>query len=135
MRDCYCCSGDKFEDCCQPIIEGIIKPATAEALMRSRYSAYATVNAEYILQTTHRSTRKFHDADAIKKWAKSSLWQKLEIILIIKGSPKDFKGIVEFKAYYLDLSLQPQIHHELSNFVRESGEWFFVDGKIPNFLK
>ena len=135
MRNCYCCSGETFENCCQPFIEGITKPLTAEDLMRSRYSAYVTVNVEYLLKTTHPKTRKFHDATAIKEWAKSSLWQKLEIISIAQGSANDKKGTVEFKAYYLDPNLTPQIHHENSNFVKELGKWFFVDGKILNVVK
>lgn len=132
MRNCYCCSGNKFEDCCQPFLDGMVKPSTAEALMRSRYSAYSLVKVDYILKTTHPSTRRFHTAQAITQWAKSSLWQKLEIISTIKGTPKDSKGMVEFKAFYLDLGLQPHLHHEKSDFIRELGEWFFVDGKVVN---
>ena len=132
MRNCYCCSGDKFEDCCQPFLDGMAKPSTAEALMRSRYCAYVTLNVAYILKTTHHSKRTFHDAQAIKDWAKSSIWQKLEIISTIKGTPKDSTGTVEFKASYLDLGLQPKCHHERSNFIKVSGEWFFVDGKVAD---
>ena len=128
--DCYCCSGYKFEDCCQPFISGIAKPATAEELMRSRYSAYATVEIDYLLRTTHPSTRKFHDAETIERWAQSSVWQKLEIISTDKGNSSDKQGMVEFKAYYLDEYQQPQIHHEHSNFLKELGKWFFVDGKV-----
>lgn len=127
--NCYCCSGKEFEDCCQPFINGIAKPKTAEELMRSRYSAYATVEIDYLLRTVHPSTRKFHNAESIEQWAKSSSWQKLEIISTIDGGPKDKKGMVEFKAYYLDEQQQLQIHHEHSNFLKELGKWFFVDGK------
>jgi SEC-C motif-containing protein len=128
--NCYCCSGKNFADCCQPYISGIAKPATAEALMRSRYSAYATGAVEYILRSTHPSVRKFHDAESIENWAKSSVWQKLEIVSTDKGDVKDKQGTVEFKAYFLDADGQPQIHHEGSNFTKELGKWFFVDGKI-----
>ena len=98
--------------------------------MRSRYSAYATDAVEYIIKSTHPSTRKFHDAESIKIWAKSSVWQRLEINSKIGGEAKDKKGTVEFKAYFLDANQEPQIHHELSNFAKELGRWFFVDGKI-----
>ena len=98
--------------------------------MRSRYSAHATGAVEYILRSTHPSVRKFHDGESIENWAKSSVWQKLEIISIVKGEVKDKQGTVEFKAYFLDADGQPQIHHENSNFVKELGKWFFVDGKI-----
>lgn len=127
--NCYCCSGKEFEDCCQPFINGIAKPKTAEELMRSRYSAYVNVEIDYLLRTVHPSTRKFHNAESIEQWAKSSSWQKLEIISTIDGGPKDKKGMVEFKAYYLDEQRQLQIHHERSNFLKELGKWFFVDGK------
>ncbi len=127
---CYCCSGRKFEDCCQPFIKGFAKPLTAEELMRSRYSAYAVCAVEYILRSTHPSTRKFHDREPIENWAKSCEWQKLEIVSKSEGEAQDKFGTVEFKAYFLDENRQPQIHHELSNFQKELGKWFFVDGKI-----
>lgn len=130
MIDCYCCSGKKFASCCEPFLTGIAKPLTAEELMRSRYSAYVTVNIEYLLKTTHPSTRKFHDAESIKTWAESNNWQKLEIISTEKGTAKDKQGIVEFKAYYFDSNSNPQIHHEVSNFQKELSKWFFVDGFI-----
>ena len=98
--------------------------------MRSRYSAYATGAVEYLIKTTHPSVRKFHDAESIENWAKSSEWQKLEIVSADKGDTKDKHGTVEFKAYFLDANGQPQIHHEISNFTKELGKWFFVDGKV-----
>jgi SEC-C motif domain protein len=128
--NCYCCSGREFEDCCQPFISGLAKPVTAEDLMRSRYTAYATLRVEYILRTTHPSTRKFHEPQAIERWAKTNRWQKLEILSTTKGNSSDKQGTVEFKAYYLDADQQPQIHHENSSFRKELGKWFFVDGKI-----
>ena len=130
---CYCCSGGEFEDCCQPFIRGLAKPSTAEALMRSRYSAYATAHIEYILRSTHPSTRKFHNAESIENWARSSVWEKLEIVSTDQGKTQDKLGTVEFKAYFLDENRQPQIHHEISNFAKELGKWFFVDGL--KFLK
>ncbi len=132
--NCYCCSGQKFADCCQPFINGIAKPPTAETLMRSRYSAYATVDVPYILRTTHPSTRKFYEPQLIRQWAESSSWQKLEIWSTTLGGVRDKRGTVEFKAYYLDSDQQPQIHHEFSNFVKELGKWFFVDGKVVKTL-
>lgn len=128
--NCYCCSEKDFADCCAPFIIGAAKPASAEELMCSRYSAYCLANVEYILRTTHPSTRKFHEPVAIQQWARSNNWQKLEIISTIEGNLKDKKGIVEFKAYYLDSDNKPHIHHERSNFARELGKWFFVDGKV-----
>lgn len=128
--NCYCCSDKNFEDCCEPFIKSVSKPKTAEALMRSRFSAYATIAVEYILRSTHPSVRKFYDAESIENWAKSSRWQKLEIISKSSGEATDKKGTVEFKAYFLDAENNPQIHHELSNFEKYLGKWFFVGGKV-----
>ena len=127
---CYCCSGREFENCCEPFIKGAKKPSTAEELMRSRYAAYATRQIEYLLRSTHPSTRKFHDPQAIGRWASENRWQKLEIVATDQGSPADKQGIVEFKAFYTDADDRPQVHHERSNFRKELGKWFFVDGKV-----
>lgn len=128
--NCFCGSSKKFENCCQSFIDGTAKPATAEELMRSRYSAYAVCAVEYILRSTHPSTRRLHDAKLIENWAKLNRWQRLEIIAKNGGEATDKKGTVEFKAYFTDENEQPQIHHEISNFRRELGKWFFVDGRI-----
>ncbi len=98
--------------------------------MRSRFSAYATGSIEYLQRSTHPSTRRLYDDESIEIWAKSNVWQKLEIVSKVGGEPKDRQGTVEFKAYYLDTDRKPQIHHERSNFAKELGRWFFVDGKI-----
>lgn len=130
--NCYCSSEKEFGDCCQPFIDGTAKPLTAEELMRSRFSAYATVAVEYLIKTTHPSMRKFHDAESIENWAKSNVWKKLEIVAKSGGDAKGEKGTVEFKAYFTDAENVAQVHHELSTFQKELGRWFFVDGKIKS---
>ena len=121
MQQCYCGSKLSFENCCQPVIAGIQNAVVAEQLMRSRYSAYCIQAADYLVATTHASTRKFHKKAAILEWSKSNSWLKLEII-------SSTENTVEFKAFYLDESLKAQTHHEKSTFVCENGSWFYVDG-------
>lgn len=121
MQQCYCGTELSFENCCQPIIEGLQKATSAEQLMRSRYSAYCIQAADYLVATTNASTRKFHKKADILEWSKSNTWLKLEII-------SSTENTVEFKAYYLDESLKANIHHEKSKFVLEEGNWFYVDG-------
>ncbi|TDD74396.1 YchJ family protein [Flavobacterium caseinilyticum] len=122
---CYCGSDKIFQDCCEPIIKGIQKAPTAESLMRSRYSAYATHQADYLLETTHISERKYYSKSDILNWATSNQWLQLEIINATENT-------VEFKAYFLDSKRQKQIHHELSTFKFENGSWFYVDGQFFN---
>ena len=121
MTNCYCGSSKTFENCCKIYIKGIQKPATAEVLMRSRYSAFATGEADYLVATTHSSTRKFHKKSDFLAWSKSNQWIKLEVIASTETT-------VTFKAYYLDYQLKAQIHHEHSTFTFENGTWFYVDG-------
>jgi SEC-C motif-containing protein len=129
MKNCYCSSEKNFEECCEPFLLGKAKPLTAEELMRSRYSAFATANLEYIMQTIQSAKRKHYIPEAILDWAKSSTWQKLEIVSTQKGMAKDFNGMVEFKAFYINSEGKAEVHHERSIFVKELGKWFFVDGE------
>lgn len=123
QNKCYCGLEKIFQDCCEPIIKGIQKAPTAESLMRSRYSAYATHQADYLLESTHISERKYYSRSEILLWATSNKWLQLEIL-------KSTETTVEFKAYFLDSKLQKQIHHELSTFKLENGSWFYVDGNF-----
>ena len=119
--NCPCCSLIAYNLCCEPTVFGVSKAATALALMRSRYSAYVLHQADYLLDTTHRSERKSYSKTEILNWAKSSTWLQLEII--------DFsENTVEFKAHFLDVHKQKQVHHELSTFIFEDGNWYYFSG-------
>ena len=120
---CHCGSQKNFDECCEPFINGTEKATTALELMRSRYSAYVTHAADYLLATTHISERKLYSKTEILNWATSNQWLQLEIIEATENT-------VEFKAYFLDNKLQKQIHHEFSTFKLENGSWFYVDGKF-----
>lgn len=120
---CHCGSHINFIDCCKRYISGVQNAPTALALMRSRYSAYATLDADYLVGTTHISTRKQHKRKDILDWSQSNQWIKLEVLAATDMA-------VEFKAFYLDPQMQMQIHHELSTFKAEAGKWFYVDGEF-----
>ena len=123
MNNCYCGSHKLFENCCKPFIEGFQFPKNPEELMRSRYSAYAIQNADYLIATTHISQRKNYSKEDILEWAKENTWIKLEVL-------NANTTIVEFKAYYLDKALKAQLHHEKSTFKQEEGIWYYVDGEF-----
>lgn len=119
---CYCGSGNKFPDCCEPYIKGNKIAETAEILMRSRYSAYAVQDADYLWMTTALKERRHHSKSAILDWARTNQWLKLEILKVTETT-------VEFKAYYLDAQLKAQIHYEKSTFSNDQGIWYYVDGE------
>ncbi|WP_310555533.1 YchJ family metal-binding protein [Flavobacterium sp.] len=121
MSDCYCSAENTFENCCENYLLGTEKAPTAQVLMRSRYSAYCVQNIDYLIQTTHTSTRKFYNKQDVFDFATQNKWIKLEILNFSET-------IVEFKAHYLDVNKKPQIHHEKSTFKNENGIWYYVDG-------
>lgn len=126
---CVCGLGESTETCCGPIIQGRTPPETAEALMRSRYSAYVLGEVDYILGSLHPDHRQDVDRDATETWSKKATWTGLEVVTTEGGGPKDDVGIVEFIARF-ELNGVPQTHHELAEFARANGRWYYVDGKI-----
>ncbi|WP_343631412.1 YchJ family metal-binding protein [Fluviicola sp.] len=118
---CYCCSQKSFEACCEPFLLGTAFPATAEELMRSRYSAYVTKNVPYIMETTSPKFRKYYSAKSILEWAASSTWISLEIL---SASEKR----VKFVATYLDGNGELTRHTEDSRFEKIGDRWYFRDG-------
>ena len=122
MSGCYCGNSVSFQNCCEPYIKGIKNAPTAEALMRSRYSAFATGAADYLVNTTHISKRRLHNKKDILAWSQSNKWLKLEVLASTETT-------VTFKAYYLDENLKAQVHYEHSTFKLEDGKWFYVDGE------
>ena len=121
--NCPCCSGKHYENCCKPFHTGEKHAPTAETLMRSRFSAFAIPNGEYLMKTTLPTKRKFHNKEDLQEWGEINEWKKLEIL-------KSSLNQVEFKAYYNDENGKPQIHHEFSLFQRENDRWYYVSGEF-----
>ncbi len=130
MQSCHCGSGQPFSTCCAPYIEGIESAPTAEALMRSRYSAYVEGAVDYLGETLHPQHRADWDRDATARWAADARWQGLEIVSTEAGQPDDLEGFVEFVAHY-DEGVARKRHHERSRFQFHEGRWYYVDGDVP----
>ena len=122
--NCPCCSGKLYENCCKPFHTGEKHAPSAETLMRSRFSAFAIPNGEYLMETTLPTKRKFHHKKDLQEWGEINEWTKLEII----KTPA--LNQVEFKAYYNDANGKPHIHHEHSLFKNLHGRWYYVSGKF-----
>jgi len=133
---CPCRSTDQnqkltFDKCCQPYIEKKKKAPTAEALMRSRYTAYVVKNIDYVDETQVNSAEEKFDKEEALKWAESSDWMGLDILKTVKGEVEDNTGTVEFVAHYKDKASGTELHHrETSLFTKVSGEWKFKEGHI-----
>jgi SEC-C motif domain protein len=117
---CPCGSGDPLDACCGRWHHSLLAP-TAEALMRSRYSAYVLQNAAYLLATWHPGTRPDSiDFEAGTKW--------LGLTLKSARETGPDQAEVTFVARYR-VGGKPAVRlHERSRFVREDGRWLYLDG-------
>ena len=130
MTDCPCGSGLEYAACCEPCITGVAPAATAEALMRSRYSAYVVHDIPYLGETLHPQHRSDWDEAATLKWAENAQWNSLEIVSTSAGGVDDDEGVVEFIALYKEDNMDKR-HHETSRFSKYNGRWYYVDGQLP----
>lgn len=126
LPPCPCGSGQAYGACCGPCVDGTKQPATADALMRSRYTAYVHAQEEYLLRTWHPSTRP--PALNLAEGARVK-WFGLEVVRTEAGGVSDAEGIVEFVARYKQQGRASRLH-EVSRFVRENGQWFYVEGVL-----
>ena len=122
---CPCGSGRDYAQCCRPVHEGA-PAADAEALMRSRYSAYALGLRQYLSDSWHASTRPPDlelntDAGVPTTWLGLSVKQHLQTA--------EDTAEVEFVARYRVGGGSAVRLHERSRFLREHGRWFYLDGR------
>ena len=120
------CGGGLYKQCCAPFHQGLRKPASAEALMRSRYSAFVRSEIAYLLET--------HPEPAIsprerRRQLRSSCgpnqWRGLTILAVNAGETGDLEGTVQFEAQHRSGLLR-----ETSLFQRRggvlSGDWLYI---------
>jgi SEC-C motif domain protein len=116
---CPCGLGDRYRDCCGRF-HGGARPATAEQLMRSRYSAFAVGDAAYLLRTWQRAGRP-RDLDLDP----ALTWTRLAVLETRDGGLFDAAGVVRFRAMYVQDGKRGVLA-ETSRFVREDGHWLYA---------
>lgn len=123
---CPCGSQQSYASCCGRYLTGDAIAPTAEALMRSRYTAYCKGNFDYLMATHHPSECRPSDYNTLRQTFKQTQWLGLTILQTEHGQPEDKTGIVEFIARYQTTALR-QIH-ERSRFKKQKGRWFYLNG-------
>lgn len=124
VTPCPCGSGETYAQCCGRYHAGPDPAPTAEALMRSRFSAFAVGERDYLLATWHPGSRPAELAlDPRMRWT------RLEIVDTVDGGLLDPAGTVEFRAYYRAGAVRGELH-ERSRFTRVDGRWYYVDGDV-----
>ena len=123
---CPCDSGKLFKLCCQPYVEQINDAPTAEALMRSRYTAFVLHREDYLRYSWH--------PDTCPKYVhlnKKAQWLGLKIKSTVAGDENDDTGKVEFVARYKVNGKASRLH-EYSRFSRCKNRWVYLNGETTD---
>ncbi len=129
MELCPCGSGRPLAACCGPYVEGTAAAPTAEALMRSRYTAHCLKRFDYLNDSVLPELREDDDDAEARNWADIVSWQGLEILACKDGGENDEIGEVSFEARYL-LRGSPRSVREDALFRKVDGRWYYADGVV-----
>lgn len=124
---CPCGSGRRYAVCCGALHSGAREAKTAEALMRSRYSAYVLRLEAYLLHTWHPDTRP----GSLDLTNDQTRWLGLTVRGTQAGGPADQTGQVSFTALYR-MGAQQHRLDEKSRFLRLNGRWVYLDAVDPH---
>lgn len=120
--NCPCGTGRSFDECCGPILAGEPAP-TAEALMRSRFTAFSLGDVAHLERSWAPETRPANvTVDPDQRWV------RLEVVDTVRGLQLDAEGVVEFRAHF-ERHGKAGIRAERSRFRREAGRWVYTDGE------
>jgi SEC-C motif-containing protein len=138
-NNCPCGLEQTYSQCCEPFIKGSKKAATAEQLLRARYTAFVKGAVDYVISTHHSKTVGQIKREEVAEWSAGSEWLGLEIVNQDKGQASDEEGAIIFHAYYNDKKKpekDPETgeilkldHFERSVFKKEDGQWKFFDAQ------
>ena len=127
LRDpCPCGLPRDYSRCCGALHAGA-PAADAEALMRSRYSAYVRRDEAYLLASWHASTRP--PSLDLAAQQPPPTWLGLDVK---RHVPEGDRAVVEFVARLRYGGGKAQRMHEVSRFVREDGRWYYLDGDLDD---
>ena len=117
---CPCGAGDSYREHCAVVHQnGAGVGATAESLMRARYSAYVRHDRDFLMMSWHRDTRPNG-----LEFDPALTWLGLDVIDTVGGGALDSEGIVEFKARFSRGGEFLELH-ERSSFARVDGHWVY----------
>jgi SEC-C motif-containing protein len=123
---CPCGTRAEYRTCCEPLHRGERQATTAEELMRSRYSAHAHGDADYLFRTWHPRTRP--GGVTVDR---AITWMGLQVTDVVAGGARDDAGVVEFTARF-EFAGHPGSRHERSRFERHGDQWFYVDDALTS---
>ena len=124
------CGGATYGLCCRPLHRQEQAAATAEQLMRSRYSAFALAEIDHLMRTQLSEQPIRERRRALQATCRQLHWRGLEILAREAGGPEDLHGTVTFAAHYSAGGKQGVLR-ECSRFGREAGRpdgaWLYLE--------
>ena len=132
---CPCGGGRRrlpLKACCGPLLRGERLAATAEQLMRSRYSAFALGEVDHLLRTqpSAAGTSQGERRRSLLESCRAVRWLRLEVLATEAGGEDDSEGRVRFRATYRQGGVCG-VMEELSRFGREggtpNGAWLYLE--------
>ena len=129
---CPCGQKKTYMQCCRRLLTTKDVAKTAEALMRSRYTAFVKHDAKYLARTVSGPAAKIEQSPIT--FNRGIEWDHLEIHQVIHGQENDARGEVEFTAFYRIESQPNQVlrQYEHSLFEKHDGQWFYVGARPEN---
>lgn len=130
-RDCPCHSGKRYAACCEPLHRGEREAETPEALMRSRYSAFALGLGDYLVRTLTEDhpDRAAGDADLARELSRAKDRQRFLGLEIRETSIAEDTGEVRFYARIFERGVDRSFE-ERSTFRKEHGAWRYASGTL-----
>lgn len=133
QQPCPCGGGPAaaaYGDCCRPLHRQERAAATAEQLMRSRYSAFALAEIDHLLRTQPSQQPQQERRRSLQATCRKLRWRGLEILATEAGGPGDLEGTVTFAAHY-SASGRQGVLRECSRFGRAGGHpdgaWLYLE--------
>lgn len=127
---CPCHSKQLFKHCCAPYLNHEKKCENALVLMRSRYSAYALKNIDYIIETTDPSSSAFEQN--LDLWKKQILdfatFTQFNGLEIIDFKENNNEALVTFKAILTQQGRNVSFQ-EKSFFIKKD-RWLYCYGDV-----
>jgi SEC-C motif-containing protein len=120
-KACPCGSGKLFSECCGPVLSGTRKAATAEELMRARFTAHATRDFGFVHRTYRPTSRQPYVPDPD---GPTTEWTRLVVHNHSIGSGPN-TATVEFSAYGIEGGAE-HVLHEKAEFMRVGDEWLYT---------
>lgn len=121
MSPCPCGSKRDFEACCGPIIAGTPAP-TAEALMRSRYTAFVKRSLDHVDRTHAPEVRDDFNRAEAERLAEECEWLGFEIHNVKEtGDTAEIEYVMQFRRDQQNITKSA-----VSRFRRDHGKWLYV---------